>query len=230
MKNNPVHSLSKGQKIALWLTFHWLGFCLLGSLIESWISLMVICITLLAAVVCLLINKLDAKYAWLVFVASLVLPFVTIAVLAETKTESGTLQGEEKNEQLKETVVTEETEKSAKEGTGNTEKEQKRQLSTKEQEIADAAAKQGLMFGMAGASNEDFSNMLDLTDYVEGMEDEMDKMFEEMAGGEYDKEYGSPVNTEEKKLKKIYIEHFIEAMKSTMDGMDTLDKLGGKRK
>lgn len=49
-----------------------------------------------------------------------------------------------------------------------------------------------------------------------------------MAGREYDKQYGAPVNSEEEKLKNIYIEHFIKAMNSTMDAMDNMEKLGGK--
>ena len=81
--------------------------------------------------------------------------------------------------------------------------EQPSELSSIEKEIAEAGAKQGAMFGMAGASNDGFSNMLDAADYIEGMNDKVDEMFKEMAGGEYDKQYGAPVNAEEEKLKGI---------------------------
>lgn len=106
--------------------------------------------------------------------------------------------------------------------------EQPSELSSREKEIADAGTKQGAMFGMAGASNDGFSNMLDAADYVDGMSDKVDEIFKEMAGGEYDKQYGAPANSEEEKLKGIYIEHFIKAMNSTMDAMDNMEKLGGK--
>ena len=103
-------------------------------------------------------------------------------------------------------------------------------MSPKEQEVANAGYKKGSMYGMAGASNDEFSNMLDLADYVDGMDDKVTEMFEQMAGNEYDREYHAPTNAEEKKLKKIYIENFIKAMNGTMDTMDNLEKLGGRRK
>ena len=103
-------------------------------------------------------------------------------------------------------------------------------MTPKEQEMADAGFNKGTMFGMAGASNEGFSNMLDLADYVDGMDDKVNELLEQMAGNEYDKEYNAPTNAEEKKLKRIYIENFIKAMNGTMDAMDNLEKLGGKRK
>jgi hypothetical protein len=133
---------------------------------------------------------------------------------------------EEENSSVDSSSTPAQTEKSE-----NKEKKEKQeqQLSPKEKEVAEAGANQGSLFGMAGASNEEFSNMLDVADYVEGMDDKVDEIFKEMAGGEYDKQYGSPTNGEEKKLKKIYIEHFIKAMNNTMDGMDALEKLGGKR-
>ena len=108
--------------------------------------------------------------------------------------------------------------------------EQPSELSSKEKEIADAGAHQGTLFGMAGANNEGFSDMLDAADYIEGINDKVDEMFKEMAGGEYDKQYGAPANAEEERLKEIYIEHFIKAMNNTMDAMDNMEKLGGKQK
>ena len=102
-------------------------------------------------------------------------------------------------------------------------------LSPKEQAIADAAYSKGSMFGMVGADNETFSNMLDLADYVEGGEEQVNQMLEKLAGDEYDMEYNAPTTAEERRLKKIYVEYFIKGMNGTMDSMDLLDKLGSKK-
>lgn len=103
-------------------------------------------------------------------------------------------------------------------------------MTPKEQEMANAGYKKGTMFGMAGASNEEFSNMLDLADLVDGMDDKVKEMFEQMAEDEYDKEYHAPTNAEEEKLKNIYIENFIKGMNETMNAMDNLEKIGGNRR
>ena len=110
------------------------------------------------------------------------------------------------------------------------EEESVTQLSPKEQEIADAGYKKGSMFGMVGASNEYLSNMLDMADYVDGMDEKVNEMYDNMAGDDYDREYGTPSTEEEKKLKRIYIDNFIKGMNNAMDGMDALDKLGGKHR
>jgi membrane protein implicated in regulation of membrane protease activity len=224
---SEIRNLSMGQKIALWLAFIWVLFCLLGALGNGWFLVIVVCLALLAAIICLFKNILDAKYAWAVFAVSLIFPFIMIGALADTDDESAK-QGTE--EAVDKKAVKSEDSKTTKKATEKVEKKKDLQLSPKEKEIADAGYKKGSMFGMAGASNEEFSNMLDLADYVDGMDDKVTEMFEQMAGDEYDKEYHAPTNAEEKKLKKIYIEHFIEAMNGTMDAMDNLEKLGGKRK
>ena len=228
MGTEMIRSLSKGQKVALWVAVVWLLFCLLGAFGNSWYFVILACIALLAAIFCLFKNRLDAKYAWTVFAVSLILPFVMAGASADTKDDSSTKQEAEKVERPKDAVKSGNKEKSTKEQTEKAEKEQEPQLSSKEKEVAEAGANQGALFGMAGASNEEFSNMLDMADYVDGMDDKVNEIFEEMAGGEYNKQYGAPTNAEEKKLKRIYIEHFIKAMNNTMDGMDNLEKLGGK--
>ena len=215
-----INSLSKWQKVALWIAFVWLLFCLLCALGNSWYFVMLVCIALLAAILCLFRNKLDAKYAWTVFAVSLILPFIMVGASADSTDNIPTNQKEDKVEHPKGAVKSDNTEKSIKEQTKKVEKGNGSQLSPKEQEIAKAGEKQGIMFGMAGASNEGFSNMLDMADYVKEMDDKVSEMFEEMAGGEYDKQYGTPSNAEERKYKKIYIEHFIKAMNNTMDAMD----------
>lgn len=101
-------------------------------------------------------------------------------------------------------------------------------LSPKEQEIADAGAHQGTMFGMAGANNEGFANIHDAADNMGEMGDKYNEMLEELAGAEYDKAYSSPTNAEEGKLRKIYIEHFLKAFNSAMDAIDNMEKFGGK--
>lgn len=71
--------------------------------------------------------------------------------------------------------------------------------------------------------------MLDLADYVEGGEEQVNQMLEKLAGDEYDMEYNAPTTAEERRLKKIYVEYFIKGMNGTMDSMDLLDKLGSKK-
>jgi len=227
MESETPRNLSKGQKIALGVALAWLLFCFLGGIIDSWYLLIVVCIALMAAIFCLFMRQLDAKYGWAVFATSLILPFVIIGVLANSD-ENTPEQAIEKKEEPKTADKSESTKESSKDKSEKEKQEPK--LSPKEQEVANAGYKKGSMYGMAGASNEEFSNMLDLADYVDGMDDKVTEMFEQMAGNEYDREYHAPTNAEEKKLKKIYIEHFIEAMNGTMDTMDNLEKLGGRHK
>ena len=227
MESETPRSLSKGQKIALGVALAWLLFCFLGGIIDSWYLLIVVCIALMAAIFCLFMRQLDAKYGWAVFATSLILPFVIIGVLANSD-ENTPEQAIEEKEEPKTADKSESIKEPSKDNSEKEEQEPK--LSPKEQEVANAGYKKGSMYGMAGASNEEFSHMLDLADYVDGMDDKVTEMFEQMAGDEYDREYHAPTNAEEKKLKKIYIEHFIEAMNGTMDAMDNLEKLGGKRK
>lgn len=229
MESETPRSLSKGQKIALGVALVWLLFCFFGGIIDSWYLLIVVCIALMAAIFCLFMRQLDAKYAWAIFAISLILPFVIIGVLASSD-ENTTEQTVEKKAEAKTTDKSGNTKESSMDKSEKEKDKQEPKLSPKEQEVANAGYKKGSMFGMAGASNEEFSNMLDLADYVDGMDDKVTEMFEQMAGNEYDREYHAPTNAEEKKLKKIYTEHFIEAMNGTMDAMDNLEKLGGKRK
>ena len=227
MESETTRSLSKGQKIALGVALAWLLFCLMGGFIDSWYLLIVVCIALMAAIFCLFMRQLDAKYGWAVFATSLILPFVIIGVFANSD-ENTAEQAVEKKEEPKTADKSESIKEPSKDNSEKEEQEPK--LSPKEQEVANAGYKKGSMYGMAGASNDEFSNMLDLADYVDGMDDKVTEMFEQMAGNEYDREYHAPTNAEETKLKKIYIENFIKAMNGTMDTMDNLEKLGGRRK
>lgn len=125
-----------------------------------------------------------------------------------------------KQEEQKSTVITENAKESAKKKTEIVEKKQDSQLSPKEKEVADAGYKKGSLYGMAGSDNNEFSNMLDLADHVDGMDSKVDEVLEEMAGHEYDNEYNTPSNSEQEKLKKIYIDNFIKGMNETMDAMN----------
>ena len=215
METEIIRSLSKGQKIALWIAIVWLIFCILGALSDGGYYLLIVCIALLAAIICLFIRKLDAKYAWAVFATSLILPFVMIGALNSPETE----KVKQEVEQPKETLKSEETKKTTKETTEKIEKKQEPQLSPKEKEIAKAGYERGALFGMAGSSNEEFSNMLDIADYFDELGKEVDNMYVQMAGQEYDNAYTAPTNAEEEKLRKIYIEHFLKAFNSAMDAM-----------
>lgn len=226
---SEIHNLSKGQRVALWVAFTWVLFCLLGAFGNGWFLLIVICLALLAAICCLFKRILDAKYAWAVFAASIIIPGATIGALTDPE-DSTPKQTVEKQEDPKTPAKKEAPQKSTEAKAEKEEKEQESPLSPREKEVANAGFKRGIMFGMAGASNEEFSNMLDAADYLDDLGKEVDKMYQEMAGREYDNEYNAPTNAEEEKLKKIYIENFRKGMESTMEGMDKLEKLGGKRK
>ena len=216
MEQESTRNLSKGQKIALWFALLWLVSSIFGGLTENWIILVVVSIALIAAVCCVFKNIIDVKYAWAVFAVSIILPSIIIGVLDDSK-----------DIKDKESVVKKESkaavasDKSTQNGSGATKEEKSKEssISPREKEIAEAGRHQGTLFGAAGTNNNEFSAMLDMADLSEDMEDKVNEMFEEMAGGEYDKEYGSPSNAEEKKLKKIYIENFIEAMNNTMDAL-----------
>ena len=222
-----IRNLSMAQKIGLWLALVWVVFCLLGAFGNSWYLVVFVCLALLAAIVCLFKKILDAKYAWTIFAVSLILPFVSIGIMADSEDEESK-ENVEKTESTKETIKFEKAEESSKEETKKEEKKQEPQLSPKEQDVANAGYKKGTMFGMAGASNEEFSNMMDMMEYVDGMEDKINEMWREEGGRQYDIEYDVPTNAEEEELKNIYIEHFIKGMNETMDAMDNLDKIGGK--
>ena len=220
METDNNCSLSKGQKIALWIAFVWVLFCLLGAFGNSWYILIVVCITLLATILCLFNRKLDAKYAWGIFAVSVILPFVMIGTLANLE-DDNVKQETIKEDHPKETIKSEKTEKTTKEQTG---KAPQQQLSSKEKEIADAGCKRGTMFGMAADDNEELKSMLDMAEYVDGMDDKIEKIFGEMAGNDYDNEYGAPTNAEQVKLKKLFIDNFIKSMNETMEAMDKLKK------
>ena len=216
MEQESTRNLSKVQKVALWFALFWLVSSVLGGLAESWIILVVVSLALIGAVYCVFNNIIDVKYAWAVFAVSLLLPTIIIGVLDDSK-----------DIKDKDSVVQKETkaavvsDKSTQNGSGAAKEEKSKEssMSPKEKEMADAGRSKGVLFGAAGANNNEFSAMLDMADLSEEMEDKLNEMLEEMAGGEYDKEYGSPSNAEEEKLKKIYIENFIEAMNNAMDAL-----------
>lgn len=124
----------------------------------------------------------------------------------------------DENENDKKTVVVENVDSLASEDE-DVSKRTYEPLSTKEKEVAEAGSNQGTLFGMAGVNNESFSNIHDAADNMGELGDKYNEVLEEIAGKEYDKVYNSPTNTEEEKLKKIYIEYFIEAFNNTMDVM-----------
>lgn len=216
MEEESTRNLSKGQKIALWFALFWLVSSVYGGLTENWIILVVVSIALIAAVCCVFKNIIDVKYAWAVFAVSIILPSIIIGVLDDSK-------GIKDKESVvkKESKAAVASDKSTQNGSGATKEEKSKEssISPREKKIAEAGRHQGTLFGAAGTNNNEFSAMLDMADLSEDMEDKVNEMLEEMAGGEFDKEYGSPSNAEEKKLKKIYIENFIEAMNNTMDAL-----------
>lgn len=216
MESGTIRNLSKVQKIALWIALLWLLFCFLGSFGEGWYILIVVCIVLFATIFCLFKGKLDAKYAWATFAVSLILPFFMIGFLVDSGKGEAKNSIEKKEEQKAASVVKEQK----KSEVAEEEKPKEAELSSKEKEFADAGYKKGTLYGMAGANNNEFSDMLDMADKVAGMEDKVNDVMEEMAGRVYDTEYDAPSNAEQEKLKKIYIENFIKGMNDTMDAMN----------
>lgn len=216
MEQESTRNLSKGQKIALWFALFWLVSSIFGGLNENWIILVVVSIALIAAVYCVFKNIIDAKHAWTVFAVSIILPSIIIGILDDSKDIN-----DKESVVKKETKAAVASDKSTKNESdaAKEEKSKESSISPREKEIAEAGRSQGALFGAAGANNNEFSAMLDMADLSSDMEDKVNEMLEEMAGGEYDKEYGSPSNAEEEKLKKIYIENFIEAMNNTMDAL-----------
>ena len=92
-------------------------------------------------------------------------------------------------------------------------------LEGEEKEIATAGYNKGTLFGAAGALNEEFSAAHVLSENIDGLGDKFQQVIVEMAGNEYDRVYGTPSNTREEKLKKLYIKYFIRGLNETMKEM-----------
>ena len=214
MEQESMRNLSIVQKIALCCAVLWSLFWLLPGFLNNLIILIIGCITMIAAIFCVFKKILDVKYAWAVFAVSIILPFVIIGAVADPIDKK-----DKKSVVKKETKAAVASDKSTQNNSGAAKEEKSREssMSPREKEIAEAGRSKGVLFGAAGADNNEFSTMLDMADLSKDMEDQVNQMLEDMAGSEYDKEYGTPSNAEEKKLKKIYIENFIEAMNNAME-------------
>lgn len=93
-----------------------------------------------------------------------------------------------------------------------------KELTAKEREVANNATEVGRAVGMALGGSE-LSNMIDAAENM-GHEDDLDNLYEKQAGDAYNKDYGVPSNAEEKRLKQIYVEHYLKAMEAAMEAMN----------
>lgn len=217
MESKNKHGLSTVQKVVLSTLVVFLLFMLLGAMLSGDIFAALVCANFAVVVVCILLGKIDKKYTWPIVGSGLVLFFIVAAL------SNGDNSTKKEKAVASEQTITDKTtfqnEATNKEDKVKEENNSIKELSPKEKEIADAGYKKGSMYGIAGAGNENFSNMLDMADYVEGMEDKVNEVLEEMAGNEYDKEFNAPTNAQEEKQKKIYIKHFIKGMEAAMNTM-----------
>lgn len=93
-----------------------------------------------------------------------------------------------------------------------------KELTAKEREVANNATEVGRAVGMALGGSE-LSNMIDAAEDM-GHEDDLDNLYEKQAGDAYNKDYGVPSNSEEKRLKQIYVEYYLKAMEAAMEAMN----------
>ena len=92
-------------------------------------------------------------------------------------------------------------------------------LEGEEKEMATAGYNNGQLYGMAGASNDGFAGKHIISENIEEIGDEFQKMVVEMASSEYDKAYNAPTNANQEQLKKIYVKYFIRGFNETMKKM-----------
>ena len=226
IENEKVHSseeksngFSSIQKFVFGVLIVFLLFVIFGSLSDGMLLAAFISSCFLAIVICLMIGKIDKKYAWITIFAAFIIPFLAVGFSVD-------------KQENKETDVEVSSPKRSMEEGQKTDTEQKTEtrdvdyktektdnLSSKEREIADAGYKKGAMAGYAAAENEEFSNMLELAGQIDGMEDKMNEMIEQMASQQYEAEFNAPADSEEEKLKKLYVEYFKKGMNDTMDSM-----------
>lgn len=223
------NGLSSIQKFVFGVLIVFLLFVIFGSLSDGMLLAAFVSSCFLAIIICLLLGKIDKKYAWISIIAAIIIPLLSVGLSADNQEqkESGTEVSSQK-EAVEEGQKTDTEQKAETRDINNKTKETSK-LSSKEQEIADAGYKKGSMAGYAAAENEEFSNMLDLADQIDGMEDKVNEMIEQMASQQYELEFNAPSNLEEEKLKELYIEHFKKGMDDTMDAMCGLGKKGGNR-
>lgn len=223
------NGLSSIQKFVFGVLIVFLLFVIFGSLSDGMLLAAFVSSCFLAIIICLLLGKIDKKYAWISIIAAIIIPLLSVGLSADNQEqkESGTEVSSQK-EAVEEGQKTD-TEQKAETRDINNKTKETNKLSSKEQEIADAGYKKGSMAGYAAAENEEFSNMLDLADQIDGMEDKVNEMIEQMASQQYELEFNAPSNLEEEKLKELYIEHFKKGMDDTMDAMCGLGKKGGNR-
>lgn len=236
IENEKVHSseeksngFSSIQKFVFGVLIVFLLFVIFGSLSDGMLLAAFVSSCFLAIIICLLLGKIDKKYAWISIIAAIIIPLLSVGLSADNQEqkESGTEVSSQK-EAVEEGQKTD-TEQKAETRDINNKTKETNKLSSKEQEIADAGYKKGSMAGYAAAENEEYSNMLDLADQIDGMEDKVNEMIEQMASQQYELEFNAPSNLEEEKLKELYIEHFKKGMDDTMDAMGGLGKKGGNR-
>ena len=208
------------QKFFLGVLVVLLPVIIIGSLSDGWLLSAFVSSCFLAAIIYLMLGKIDRKYTWITIIAAFVIPFSTVGFSADKQdNKKSEIEVSNKKESEEEGQKTDTELKSETKNVENKTKETDK-LSLKEQEIADAGYKKGAMAGYAATENEEFSNMLDLADQIEGMEDKVNEMIEQMASQQYELEFNAPSNIEEEKLKKLYIEYFKKGMDDTMDAMD----------
>ena len=214
------NGLSSIQKFVFGVLIVFLLFVIFGSLSDGMLLAAFVSSCFLAIIICLLLGKIDKKYAWISIIAAIIIPLLSVGLSADNQEqkESGTEVSSQK-EAVEEGQKTDTEQKAENRDVNNKTKETDK-LSLKEQEIADAGYKKGAMAGYAATENEEFSNMLDLADQIDGMEDKVNEMIEQMASQQYELEFNAPSNIEEEKLKKLYIEYFKKGMDDTMDAMD----------
>lgn len=86
--------------------------------------------------------------------------------------------------------------------------------SPEEKKYAENGYNDGAEFGAIGGLMGGFGGVLDVADAVGVTDEEMDGVIKNAATRKYDEKYDTPTSSEQKRLKEIYIQHYIEGFKS----------------
>ena len=201
LSNND--ELGIGKKIGLWWGVFVAGLGLAIGIDEGNFFAIIISACALGVFGGLYKGGISTKYTW---ASVIILPLMVFYTLGSDSKD---------NEHNPQSSVVEQKQEDSKPSSDEKKKEEKKnhveERSPKEKEVANAAYNWGYAAGLSDNSN--LADMVDMADRVDGMKETVNKTLEDMAGSEYNREYGKPANAAEEKLKKIYIEEFIKGMK-----------------
>ena len=205
---------TKAQKIGLWISIIWLVFALLGCLTNGYMLAVVATVCLMAAVICLFVEKLDKKFLWWVVAASFFIPVILSPSNSnEDSKGDNTLQ----NEQIEKESQNNESEKVKENNREIEQKKKDAELKAKQEE-----SKKNKIAGDAYASGVHDAGELEYLENVKALiqagysKSRIEEMQKQQGRLNYKEEYGNPKNSEEESLMSLYGEKYAEGFMKTV--------------